>query len=130
MMLVAFHTLHSLHTKGHSGAEKKTYSNFIQIFCFPNAPIPIKVLCNDCITCQLNKLYPNQKQIAEKQEFKGQSPIFNHRISFDTKGPISPSSAGNSFFMVVVDAFTHYVALNQYLIVTLIMHTQQFVSTG
>ena len=28
MMLIAFHTSHSLHTKGHSGAEK-TYSIFI-----------------------------------------------------------------------------------------------------
>ena len=46
MMLIAFYTSHSLHTKGHSGAEK-TYSNFIQRFYFPNAPIWIKVLCKD-----------------------------------------------------------------------------------
>ena len=39
MMLIAFYTSQSLHTKGHSGSEK-TYSNFIQ-------PIWIKVLCND-----------------------------------------------------------------------------------
>ena len=91
---------------------KKTYSNFIQNFCFPNAPIWIKVLCNDFIKCQLNKPYPNQKQIAEKQDFKGQILYFSHRISFDTKGPISPSSEGNSYIMVIVDAFTHYVALN------------------
>ena len=67
---------------------------------------------NDCIVCQLNKPYPNQKQIAQKQDFKGQSLYFNHRISFDTKGPISPSSEGNSYIMVIVEAFTHYVALN------------------
>ena len=85
---------------------------FIQNFYFPNAPIWIKVLCNDCIVCQLKKPYPNQKQIAQKQDFKGQSLYFNHRISFDTKGPISPSSEGNSYIMVIVDAFTHYVALN------------------
>ena len=89
---------------------RKTSLNFIQNFYFPNAPIWIKVFCNDCITCQLNK--PHQKQIAEKQDFKGQSLYFNHRISFDTKGPISPSSDGNSFIMVKLDAFTHYVALN------------------
>ena len=64
LMLIAFHTSHSLHTKKHSRAEK-TYSNFIQNFYFPDAPIWIKVLCIDCITCQLNKPYPNQKQIAE-----------------------------------------------------------------
>ena len=60
----------------------------------------------------MNKPYPNQRQIAQKQDFKGQSLSFNHRISFDTKGPISPSSEGNSYIMVINDAFTHYVALN------------------
>ena len=111
MMLIAFHTSHSLHTKGHSGAEK-TFSNFIQNIYFPNAPIWIKVLSNDCIRRQLNKPYPNQKQIAEKQDFKGRSLYFNHRISFDTKGPTSSSSEVNSYIMVIVDAFTHYKAFN------------------
>ena len=111
MIIIAFNISHTQNTKGHSGSEK-TYSNFTQNFYFPNAPIWIKVLCNDCIICQLNKPYPNQKQIAQKQDFKGQSLYFNHRISFDTKGPISPSSEGNSYIMVIVDAFTNYVALN------------------
>ena len=84
IMLIAFHTSHSLHTKGRSGSEK-SYSNFLQIFYFPNAPIWNKILCNDCIPCQLNKPYPNQKQIAEKQDFKAQNFYFNRRISFDTK---------------------------------------------
>ena len=50
----------------------------------------------------LNKPYPNQKQIAQKQDFKGQSLYFNHRISFDTKGPISPSSEGSFYIMVML----------------------------
>ena len=111
MMLIAFNISHTQHTKGHSGSEK-TYSNFTQNFYFPIAPIWIKVLCNDCIICQLNKPYPNQKQIATKQDFKEQSLYFNHRISFDTKGPISPSSEGSFYIMIIVDAFKHYVALN------------------
>ena len=111
MILIAFNISHTQNSKGHSGSEKK-YSNFTQNCCFPNTPIWIKVLCNDCIICQLNKPYPNQKQIAQKQDFKGQSLYFNQRISFDTKGPISPSSEVNSYIMVIVDAFTHYVALN------------------
>ena len=72
MILIAFNISHTQNIKGHSGSEK-TYSNFIQNFYFPNAPIWIKLLCNDCIVCQLNKLHPNQKQIAQKQDFKGQS---------------------------------------------------------
>ena len=111
MMLIALNIPHTQHTKGHSGSEK-TYSNFTKKFYFPNAIIWFKVLCNDCILCQLNKSYPNQKQIAPKQDFKGQSLYYNHRASFDTKGPISSSSEGNSYIMVAVDAFTHYVALN------------------
>ena len=96
MMLIAFITSHTLHTTGHSGSEK-IYSNFIQNFYYPNAPIWIKILCNNCIICQINKSYLNQNQIAEKQDFKGQSLCFNHRISFGTKGTISPSSEGNSY---------------------------------
>ena len=69
MMLIAFNISHTQNTKGLSGFEK-TYSNFTQSFYFPNAPIWIKVLCNDCIICQLNKPYPNQKQLAQKQDFK------------------------------------------------------------
>ena len=69
MILIAFNISHTQNIKGHSGSEK-TYSNFIQNFYLPNAPIWIKVLCNDCIVCQLNKPYPNQKQIAQKQDFK------------------------------------------------------------
>ena len=105
MMLIAFITSLTLHTKGHSGSEK-TYSNFIQNCYFPNTPIWIKVLCN-------NQINSNQikNKLQKKQDFKGHSLHFNHRISFDMKGPISPSSEGNSYIMVNVDAVTHYVAL-------------------
>ena len=63
---------------------RKIISKFCKKFYFPKAPIWIKVFCNECIICQLNKPYPNQKQIAEKQDFKAQNLYFNHRISFDT----------------------------------------------
>ena len=82
MMLIAFNISHTQNTKGHSGSEK-TYSNFSQNFYFPNASIWIKVLCNDCLICQLNKPYPNRKQIAPKQDFKGQSPKSNHLTQKD-----------------------------------------------
>ena len=54
-----------LNNKGHAGSE--TCSNFIQNFYFPNAPIWIKVLCNDCITCQLNKTIPTLKANSKKK---------------------------------------------------------------
>ena len=37
--------------------------------------------------------------------------FFNHRTSFDT-GLVSASCDGNSHIMVLVDAFTNYLALN------------------
>ena len=45
--------------------------------------------------------------MAPQQPFLEVSPHFNHRISMDTKGPISASSDGNSYGYVIVDAFTH-----------------------
>ena len=42
MILLAFHISHSVNAKGQVGSEK-TYSNFIEKFYFPNAPIWIKV---------------------------------------------------------------------------------------
>ena len=47
-----------------------------------------------------------------QQPFLEVSPYFNHRISMDTKGPISPPSDGNSYIYVIVEAFTHYVVLH------------------
>ena len=111
MILIAFNISHTQNIKGHSGSEK-TYSNFIQNFYFPNAPIWIKVLCNDCIVCQLNKPYPNQKQIAQNKILKDKVCtliIVSHLIP---KDQFHPHPKENSYIMVIVDAFTHYVALN------------------
>ena len=72
----------------------------------------------DCLASKFTNLDQSiirnkyQKQIAEKQDFTGQSLYFSHRISFDTKESISSSSDGNSYIMFIVDALTQYVALN------------------
>ena len=70
MILKSFNISHTQKTKGHSGSEKKNIFKFYTKFLFYESPIWIKVLCNDCIICQLNKHYPNQKQLAQKQDFK------------------------------------------------------------
>ena len=49
----------------------------------------------------------NQRQIAEQQDFQVLKLVFNQRIFFDTKGPISPSSEWNPYIMVIVDLFIH-----------------------
>ena len=50
--------------------------------------------------------------MAPQQPFLEVSPYFNHRISMDTKVPISPLSDGNSYVYAIVDAFIHYVVLH------------------
>ena len=50
--------------------------------------------------------------MAPQQPFLEVSSYFNHRISMDTKGPISSSSDGNSYVYDIVDAFTHYAVLH------------------
>ena len=60
----------------------------------------------------IKKTLSKSKTKSTKTRFKVQSLYFKHRISFDTKGPISSSSEDNSYIMVIVDAFTDYVALN------------------
>ena len=50
--------------------------------------------------------------MVPQQPFLKVSPLFNHRISMDTKSPISPYSDGNSYVYVIVDGFTHSVVVH------------------
>ena len=50
--------------------QKKNIFNFHSKTSFPNAPIWIKVLWNDCFICQLYKPFPHQKEIAEKKTLR------------------------------------------------------------
>ena len=50
--------------------------------------------------------------MAEKQDLKGQSLYFNPRISFKNERTIITILRSKLIYMVIVDAFTHYVALN------------------
>ena len=108
MMLVAFHTSHSLHSKG---AEKKNVFKNYTKFLLPKCTNLDKSIIQRLHNMSIKQTIPRPKTNC-RQDFKGQSLYFNHRISFDTKRPISPSLEGNSYIMVIVDAFTHYVALN------------------
>ena len=106
MILIAFNISHTQNIKGTLWIRENIFKfHTKKKLLFSKCTNWIKVLCNDCIVCQLNKTLSKSKTIAQKQDFKGQSLYFNHRISFDTKGPISPSSEGNSYIMVIVDAF-------------------------
>ena len=110
LLLVIFHVAHSPDLSGHPGREK-THATITENYYFPNIQTWVAVLTHDCLNCQTSKSMPNLL-MAPQQPFLEVSPYFNHRISVDTNGPISPSSDGNSYVYVIVDAFTHYVVLH------------------
>ena len=88
MMLIAFHVSLFLSTKGHAGSEKVSQTLF-RTFTFQMHQFGIKIIKNS-ITGWLHKQYPYQKQLAGKQDFKGQSLYFIHIISFDKKSQYHP----------------------------------------
>ena len=57
-----------------------------------------------------NKQFYMKIQTAPKQSFSEQASSFSYRISMDTKGPINPPSQHKSYIIVIVDAFSHFVA--------------------
>ena len=84
-------------------------------FCFPNYCFPnIHTLIAIATFFKLpnEQIHAKSSYGPPQQPFLEVSPYFIHRISTDTKGPISPSSDGNSYVYVIVDAFTHYVLLH------------------
>ena len=48
-------------------------------------------------------------QTAPTQSFSDYAPLFNYRISLDTKGPLNPPSQHKSYIHVIVDALSHFV---------------------
>ena len=111
LLLVIFHVAYSHDLSGHPGPEK-THATITENYFFPNIQTWMAILTQDCLNCQTIKSMPNLLMVRQ-QPFLEVSPYFNHRISMDTKGPISPSSDGNgnSYVYVIVDAFTHHVVL-------------------
>ena len=67
--------------------------------------MPLKSETSSRKTVEKKQKQTQQKQTAEKQNFEGQFLYFNNRISFDTKGPISPSSEGKIYNQYEKDHF-------------------------
>ena len=80
-------------------------------YYFPNINTCIKILIADCIHCQTNKVFANTKTESKQEQLATTKAYFNEMIMIDTKGPINPTSEGNNYIFVIVDAFSHYVAI-------------------
>ena len=109
LTLVAFPISHSLHTKGHAGSEKKKYilkfhSKFLLSNCTtPNIFLLIVYIANYANISHTQSKWRKNKIVKDKVFF------FNHRTSFDTKGPISPSTGRISNKNVIVVTFARYI---------------------
>ena len=110
LLLCVFYENHCTDTVGHTGLEK-TKRNIMEKYYFPNLTTWIKILIADCIQCQTNKVFANTKTKSKKEQLAPTKSYFNEMIMIDTKGPIHPSSEGNNFNFVIVDAFSHYVTI-------------------
>ena len=110
LLLCVFYENHCVDTVGHTGLEK-TKRNIMEKYYFPNLTTWIKILIADCIQCQTNKVFANTKTKSKQEQLAPTKSYFNEMIMIDTKGPIHPTSEGNNFIFVIVDAFSHYVTI-------------------
>ena len=110
LLLCVFYENHCVDTVGHTGLEK-TKRNIMEKYYFPNLTTWIKILIADCIQCQTNKVFANTKTKSKQEQLAPTKTYFNEMIMIDTKGPIHPTSEGNNFIFVIVDAFSHYVTI-------------------
>ena len=108
LLLSAFYENHCIDLVGHTGLEK-TKQNIMDKYHFLNLNIWIKILIADCIQCQTNKVFANTKTKSKQEQLATTKTYFNEMILIDTKGPINPTSEGNNYIFVIVDAFSHYV---------------------
>ena len=76
-------------------------------YYFPHLNTWMKILIADCIQCQTNKVFANVKTKSKQEQLAATKTYFNEMIMIDTKGPVKPTSDGNNYLFVIVDAFAH-----------------------
>ena len=105
-----FYNNHCIDLVGHTGLEK-TKRNIMDKYCFPNLTVWIKILIADCIQCQTNKVFASTKTKSKQEKLAPTKTYFNEMINIDINGSIHPTSEGNNYIFVIVDAFSHYVTI-------------------
>ena len=110
LLLSAFYENHCIDLVGHTGLEN-TKRNIVDKYYFPNLNTWTRVLLADCIQCQTNEMFADTKTKSKQEQLATTNPHFNEMIMVDTKGPINPTSEGNNYIFVIVDAFSRYVTI-------------------
>ena len=106
LLLSAFYENHCFDQVGHTGLEK-TKRSIMEKYYFPNIKTWVKILIADCIQCQRNKIFANTKTKSKQEQLATTKTYFNEMIMIDKKGPINPTSEGNNYMFVIIDAFSH-----------------------
>ena len=110
LLLCTFYENHCIDLVGHTGLEK-TRRNIMVKYYFPNLNTCLKILIAGCIQCQTDKVFANTRTKSKQEQLATTKTYFNEMIMIDTKGPIHPTSEGNNYIFVIVDAFSHYVTI-------------------
>ena len=110
LLLSSFYENHCIDLVGHTGIEK-TKRNIMDKYYFPNLNTWLKILIADCKQCQTNKVFANTKTKSKQEQLATIKTHFNEIIMIDTKRPINPTSEGNNYIFIIVDAFSHYVTI-------------------
>ena len=56
-------------------------------------------------------MFANTKSKSKQEQLASTKTYFNKMIMIDTKRPIKPTSEGNNYIFVIVDAFSHYATI-------------------
>ncbi|XP_057324829.1 uncharacterized protein LOC130667333 [Microplitis mediator] len=98
------HEAHNSSSGGHFGINK-TLDKIRQRFYWATCKQDVELWCKNCKVC-FSKKGPHRKTKAEYQIYNVGSPF--ERIAIDILGPITKSSSGNRFILVVTDYFTRW----------------------
>ena len=98
-----------LHNHSNAGL-KITSTIFSKYYYMPYLDKWLSIFIHDCLEFQRKKHFNMKIHTAPTQSSSEHAPSFNYRISMDTKGPINPPSQHKSYFHVIVDAFSDFVA--------------------
>ena len=100
-----------LHRPSRSHRTRKNKTKHNGKIIFSKLTTWIKILIADCIQCQTNKVFANTKLKSKQEQLAPTKTYFNEMMMIDTKGPIYPTSEGNNYIFVIVDALSHYVTI-------------------
>ncbi|XP_054154595.1 uncharacterized protein LOC128953145 [Oppia nitens] len=101
--------LQDLHDNELSGAHlgfEKTYGKIKERFFWPHCEKSIRKYVNNCESCQLNKV-DNKLEKGMLQPIDANEPF--EIVGVDILGPLSPTSKGSKYIIIMIDLFTKWM---------------------